>query len=467
MTHTNHRQGTCDNLNSDFVVLGFPGRAFTDLESVMNQYKEIGSHHGPVNLPEGKSLHTLVYESQDKITRLLSDLIDANLGLSITIAGLYELVNESCRLNNLTPHTVCQSLGFWGNTSILPRQRILEITTMCGHDRISPELVLHLAGEIQHNGLPAEEASNLMGKLCLCNAFNRYRSTELLRNLSSDLNQGIVGNLQPAIAPGTASEKDFGIVIDKAGCIGCMDCIRYCPVNAIAETPEGDCVLINPEICTECGICMQSGVCPVNAIAAKDLEWPRTVRGKFHNMYAPYRGVAILASTGSPSLVSHEGHIYNSFSHRTELTNDVTGLIKRGETVVSIELGRPHSGVTFKDVQKCIHALVPSGFKVEKETPLYELVDDRCNCNLKREILNERTGRVILSVTVPHSGIADTLMILRQIEKEVETVFAVNLVSLVNSDGTITATEVCRSIGIEPAPHCKTNVGLGRPLAKL
>ena len=466
MTHSNHRQGTCESLRNDFVVLGFPGREFENLEETLERFKEIGARYHPGNLPEGKSRHTLVYENKEKVIGLLKELAAADLGISITVTGLYDQVTECCHAANLAPHTVNQSLGFWGNTAKLPHHRILEITTMCGHDRVSPDLVWHLARQVQRRALRLEEASRKMGKLCLCNAFNQVRAMQLINRLAIDMEQDIISEPQHAAKTNVAQKRDSGIIIDEARCMGCMECIPYCPVQAMTESSQGYTVIIDAERCTECGVCLQSAICPAEAIVAKDLTWPRTLRGKFQNMYAPYRGAPILAHISIPLEDTNEGHIYSSFKHRTELTNDVTGLVKRGETVISVELGRPHTGTTFKDVQKVIQALIPSGFKLDKDSPLTGLVVDSGKGNLKNEILKERAGRVILALTVHYQTIPQVLLNLRQVEKRINTVFAVNMLSVVNEDGSIQSTEICKGASIQPAPNCKTNVGLGRPLAK-
>ena len=64
--------------------------------------------------------------------------------------------------------------------------------------------------------------------------------------------------------------------IDPDLCIGCGQCLPYCPVKAIRL--EGDVSEIDLDECAECGNCLRSSDCPVDAIYQQDLEWPRTVR---------------------------------------------------------------------------------------------------------------------------------------------------------------------------------------------
>ena len=57
-------------------------------------------------------------------------------------------------------------------------------------------------------------------------------------------------------------------------------------------------------------------------------------------------------------------------------------------------------------------------------------------------------------------------MNLQQVAKEIDTVFALDIVSRVAQGSSTVAERLADEIGITPAPNCKTNVGLGRPLAE-
>jgi len=70
-------------------------------------------------------------------------------------------------------------------------------------------------------------------------------------------------------------------------CIGTKDgsCIEVCPVDCIhpvrssAKHPEVPQLYIDPEICIDCGLCVDE--CPVQAIYTKDdlpLEWYKYIQ---------------------------------------------------------------------------------------------------------------------------------------------------------------------------------------------
>ena len=68
--------------------------------------------------------------------------------------------------------------------------------------------------------------------------------------------------------------------IDEALCIGCVKCVRACPVDAILGA-AGQMHSILPEQCTGCGLCVAP--CPVDCITLvcatgkPQWQWPRPV----------------------------------------------------------------------------------------------------------------------------------------------------------------------------------------------
>jgi len=115
------------------------------------------------------------------------------------------------------------------------------------------------------------------------------------------------------------------MIIDPEICIDCENCIPYCPVEAI--TVSDDHVDIDQDLCVECGVCLRSAVCPVEAIVEPDLEWPRTLRALFSNPITVFQETGV-AGRGTDEVKS----------------NDVTGRYKRGEVGFGIEMGRPGTG---------------------------------------------------------------------------------------------------------------------------
>ena len=76
--------------------------------------------------------------------------------------------------------------------------------------------------------------------------------------------------------------------IDETKCTGCGICVPYCPVGAIAlvdgkgEKTAGKkkkkLAVVDLDECAECGVCLRSANCPVDAVYQQEMEYPRTVR---------------------------------------------------------------------------------------------------------------------------------------------------------------------------------------------
>jgi Pyruvate/2-oxoacid:ferredoxin oxidoreductase delta subunit len=474
MTHSLHRQGTVSSLSDDFVVLLSPSWGLADRESRMKKFHDIGSRYGPANLPDVNarySLRHLVYDKQEKVVNLLRDLIVADMGSSVIVSGLRDRIRECCREVGLIPSAVNQSLGLWGNTRVLADFRILELTTMCGHQRIPPGLVWELAGQVQAHSTSAAEAARKLGQLCHCNIFNQVRAARLLGKLVIDLDARTIV-MPPQASREIVSEKDSGVTIDQAKCIQCLDCIPYCPAMAISQSPGGRAVSIDADRCTECGLCLQSSVCPVDAIEGEDLSWPRSLRGKYQSRYAPYRSSPTLAPDPKPVPFRRTVEEQQVFRHELPDLNahSSEGMVPQGQALIVAEMGRPHVGTTFRDVQTVIRALIPRGLRLDLQYPvgderssLADVATSVVDGTLRREILDERAGWVWLRLMAEEHDVQDVLRSLSQAANEIDSIFAVDVVSRVAEDGTSVADRAATRAGFPPAANCKTNVGMENP----
>ena len=470
MSHSLYRQGTYENLSDDFVVLTSTGGEFKDIAARINRFREIGFQHGMVNVPGVQSPSSprhLVFDSQEKLCGVLKDLARANLELSVLVSGLRDQVTECCQSAGLTPHTVNQSLGFWGRLEKLPPSTILEITTMCGHGRVAPNLVWEMADKVGGQSLDVKAAARRMGKLCLCNIFNEIRAARLLNKLVADLGAGIIARPARLEKSDIGTRKDFGITIDGTKCTQCMECLPCCPVEAIIASPDGGEVVIDAQRCTECGLCRRDEVCPVDAIVALDLTWPRSLRGKFQPQYGPYRSAPTLAKTVKPVSYSTEPFTFRRHELPSEHTSDADGLLGQGEAAVLVELGRPHLGTTFRDVQKVAQALLPLGLNLRQQYPnaderssLAEIATDAAAGTLIPEVLRERAGWVVLKLVTTEQRVPETIRCLKQVAADIDTVFALGVLSHVSRDGSTIAERAATESGVTPAFNCKTNVGL-------
>ena len=181
MTHTLHRIGSDESLKEDYVVLVMPSKDINHegsgpklrrfLEMALeagavkigdarlgNQYHQGGIENLLNNVEDRAVVHG-VFKDRGSLIRILRDLKEAELGLSVVVSGLFEEVAACCNRVGLEKHTINQSLGQWGRTDRLPPQEILEINTMCGHGMVTVDLIQEAIEEIRNGNLTPEEGA--------------------------------------------------------------------------------------------------------------------------------------------------------------------------------------------------------------------------------------------------------------------------------------------------------------------
>ena len=201
MTHTLHRRGTPENLANDYVVFAMSAKGINEKDSAtkMRQFMQIAQRYNPVNLGDMKTGNTYsvgtekviadikdtsivhaVFTDLETVAKVVQEVKDADLGMSVIISGLFDSAKECCQKTGLTLHTVEHSLDIWGKTEKLAPGDVLEIATMCGHGMVAANLVVSMAEDIEAGRLSAEEAAEELAKQCCCGIFNPVRAAELL-----------------------------------------------------------------------------------------------------------------------------------------------------------------------------------------------------------------------------------------------------------------------------------------------
>ncbi len=203
MTHTLHRRGSRESLSHDFPVMCIVAMGYNNVgsEPALAEFFRIAARHHPVNMGSSvanmyqvpienleanasKIAHT-VLTSPEELTAMLKELKEADLGLSIIVSGLVDVVDECCRKAGIQRHTVEFSLGIWGKTEKLPPDDILEVVTMCGHAMISPKFVASTVEDVRAGKLTAEAAGKALAPQCTCGVFNPVRAGQLVAAMAA------------------------------------------------------------------------------------------------------------------------------------------------------------------------------------------------------------------------------------------------------------------------------------------
>lgn len=243
------------------------------------------------------------------------------------------------------------------------------------------------------------------------------------------------------------------MLIEKEKCTGCGKCLPYCPMAAIVlhardkdrgTKPYAE---VDLEECVECAVCLRSEVCPTDAIYEEALAWPRTLRKAF-----------------SDPLYVHEGTDIPGRGTEEMKTNDVTGRFPEGHIGVGMELGRPGIGTRFREAEKVIRRLVPMGIELAHHNPLTHLIANKATGELREDVLAEKVLSAIVEFTIPIEKAQAVFSVVKDLAREIETVFSLDLICKVGADGSIPIMEEVDKAGLSRSVNGKVNVGLGRPL---
>lgn len=205
MTHTLHRVGDIESLKKDIVFTYMPSNNINHIGSApkIRKFLEIcrdmgaikigdtrkgneyiqGSLENMLNNIEDRAVVEAVFDDADTATLALKSVIEANLGLSLVISGLFDQTKECCSKTGLKMHTVNLSLGIWGKKERLPKGAVLELNTMCGHGMVSVSLIEESILKVKARKLTPEEAAENLFKCCVCGIVNTKRAAEIFRTL--------------------------------------------------------------------------------------------------------------------------------------------------------------------------------------------------------------------------------------------------------------------------------------------
>lgn len=226
--------------------------------------------------------------------------------------------------------------------------------------------------------------------------------------------------------------------IDKDKCSGCRQCIPFCPMEAICADGKA---FINPDRCTECGVCFRAGVCAKGAIIQDQLQWPRAIRAQFSNVLFVHKDIPI------------EGRGTEEMK-----TNDVTNRFGEDEVGIGIELGRPGVGTNFDDLEKITTTLAGLNTRFAQDNPTTHLIDVKTGKLLEEMecVRWEFVTSAIVECIIKKEDLKDLMAELRKTAEGINTVFSLDLIF----KDTKNYKSVVDDLGIEVRPNAKVNVGM-------
>lgn len=236
------------------------------------------------------------------------------------------------------------------------------------------------------------------------------------------------------------------INIDK--CIGCEVCLEYCNVGAISIA--GEVAAVDHHVCVECWVCYRNQVCPNDCFEPT----PLTCFGDVfkHLLSDP---TVTNKGTGIPGRGTEESK-----------TNDVSGRFRKDYYGICIDMGRPGIGVYLRDVEKVAMAIAAAGvrFSSPNETPLSALMTDIRSGRIRDDLLHVHVLSVIIEGTCKRDMFGQVLEAVQKVEKKIDTVFSLGIVSMVGEDKDEPLMKTLEQHGLQKPFRGKVNVGLGRPI---
>lgn len=205
MTHTLHRYGSEESLKNDFVVFAIAAQTVNakGINPEFKIFENIVMKYNPVNFGDMKtgnqfnvgipaiengyrdnSIVHAVFTDEETVAKVLNELHEANLNVSIVVSGLLQATADCCHKAHIEPHTVEYSMGIWGRRERLPSEQVLEISTMCGHGMIAFSIVETMVEKIKKGLLTPEQAAEKLAGLCHCGVFNPVRAVIVMKKMA-------------------------------------------------------------------------------------------------------------------------------------------------------------------------------------------------------------------------------------------------------------------------------------------
>lgn len=192
ITHTLHRKGNLESLKGDYVILAMLAAGIKDRDpDAKKKLVEIGKifkQHNPENIITENvwkisTIITASFKDIETVKNILKILKEKDFGISIVVSGIISEIKKIVTEIGLDLHTAHLSLGEFGKKDLLPSEKVLEITTMCGHHCVSPQSVEYYVNQIKNKKITVEKAAEKLAKPCVCGIVNINRTKKILESI--------------------------------------------------------------------------------------------------------------------------------------------------------------------------------------------------------------------------------------------------------------------------------------------
>lgn len=216
MTNTLHRYGKADSFNDDYILFAIPSRGKNDENCIpkLREFLRICARHNPINMGNGqrgtlapeKGLDprshwnrtdlpnweavidgvikpgtvSAVFSNAIDATACLSEVIEADFGISVNISTSIENARDVARQCGIHRHSIEYAIAFNDPHDHLPNSQILELSTMCGHGMVSFNLARKMLDMVREGRRTADQAVATLTRFCPCGVYNPARARRLL-----------------------------------------------------------------------------------------------------------------------------------------------------------------------------------------------------------------------------------------------------------------------------------------------
>jgi hypothetical protein len=214
VTNTLHRYGKAPAFSDDYIVFAMPSKNDEGAIEKLRTFLKICARHRPSNMGASgqgsyrpsRSLNPgvhwnrdldpdfetviagvkkagtagAVFDSKEKATACLQEVVDEDLGLSVNISTSVEGAKEAGEACGIHRHSVEYSLGFTDPHDRLPRGQLLELATMCGHGMVAFSLAQKMLDMVREGRRTPEQAVATLSRFCPCGVYNPSRALRLI-----------------------------------------------------------------------------------------------------------------------------------------------------------------------------------------------------------------------------------------------------------------------------------------------